>query len=451
MKNNTNSGEQHREQNISYLDQKHHTQKPLIIERWYVRASIILLFIVLLLLMFNVNVRSDTTFEYIITAFGTLGFTYLMSKLLLSFFYKPYTEEPNKEHKVSVVIPSYNEDPEAVKQSFESLLEQDYPIHEIIFIDDGSDDPTSFHEINEYAKNGYISHNGHVTKVITHRFQKNRGKRQAMAWGFQRAEGDVFLCADTDGYLYPDALRELLKPFNNARVTSVVGHINARNVKDSFITRLQDILYHNSFRIGRGAQSVTNSVLVCSGALSVHRREFVLEYLDEFLIEETMGIPLTNGDDRCLTYLSLKSGGKTKYQSTAMAITDVPIKTGKFFKQQVRWAKSFFIYTIKTLDIAWKKPAVLYWILGEGFLWIIFGVAKVATLLTWSGNFMSLMLLYTIAYFIIISLISGIYYVYRNPILYLLAPIFALAHTFIIIPVRVYALITIKQKTWGTR
>lgn len=120
-------------------------------------------------------------------------------------------------------------------------------------------------------------------------------------------------------------MRELLKPFNDKKVTSIVDHINARNVKDNVLTGMQDIMYHSAFRIGRAAQSIANCILVYSGALSMHRRHVVINNLEGFLDSSVFGIKIVTGDDRLLTYLSLKSGGKTKYQSTARCITDVPI------------------------------------------------------------------------------------------------------------------------------
>lgn len=440
---------------------------PKIISDWKVKVLAIVLYLILLFAMINVNLRAEKTLEYYIGAFATVSFFYMMFKIVLSFFYSPATEEPLKAHKVSVVIPSYNEDPHSVIKAIESILRQDYPVYEIIFIDDGSEDTSAFDHVkllSEEVNSGFFEAGAtytdrieqgvspyQQTRIITHRLTNNRGKRHAQAWGFRRARGNIIMTADSDGYIFPDAVRELLKPFNDPDVTSVVGHINARNVDSSFMTRLQDILYHNAFRIGRASQSITNCVLVCSGALSMHRKDIVITHLDEFLEEKVMGITCKSGDDRCLTNLSLKYGGKTKYQSTALCITDVPVKTKNFFKQQVRWAKSFYLYTLESMKHAWNKPFMMMWLVCEGTLWIFFAVSQLISLFYWTKTYYLTVVIFTIGYFVLSSFISGIYYVFKNPLLYLATPIFTLMHMFLIFPIRLYALLTINKSKWGTR
>ncbi|GAA0486905.1 hyaluronan synthase HasA [Salinibacillus aidingensis] len=418
-----------------------------------IAITIFLLCIYLMTLVIDHNLVKD--FDYYIGLLTSISFIYFLLKVVISFFYKSVKKDPLSDHKVSVVLPSFNEGTESVKKSIECLVNQDYPVHEIIFIDDGSDSieayETAVKMSEEFKAINEKKPDSHLPKITAHRFTKNQGKRAAQTWAFKRAEGDILMLSDSDGYIYPDAVRELLKPFRDKKVTSVVGHINPRNSKDSLITRLQDILYTSAFRIGRGAQSVTNSVLVCSGALSMHRKNFILNNLDRFAEGTAMGIKMDAGDDRCLTMLSLENGGKTKYQSTALCITDVPEKTGKFFKQQVRWNKSFYLYTLETLKFAWKRPNVLFWVLAEGFVWLIFGISSLVSLLTGSTTALYLLLIYSMAYLTLSSLAGGIYYVFRNPLVYLLSPFFALMHMLILFPVRVFSLLTIKADNWGTR
>lgn len=57
--------------------------------------------------------------------------------MILSFGYRPATWGPF-DYKVSVVIPTYNESASAVIDTLESVVNQNYPIHEVFVIDDGS-------------------------------------------------------------------------------------------------------------------------------------------------------------------------------------------------------------------------------------------------------------------------------------------------------------------------
>lgn len=424
---------------------------PRIIESWWGKGIAIFLFLLVIILMFNVNTSAEKTLHYYISAFGSLSFIYMMFRVVLSFFYRPVTKEPSKEFKVSVIIPSYNEEPESVLESVQGIVHQDYPIHEIIFVDDGSTDSSAYQKVKAYADIVNANHNPKLPRLIVHRFKKNRGKKEAQAWGFQKAEGDLLMLADSDGYIYPNAVRELVKPFEDDKVFSVVGHINAKNVNDNAITRMQDMLYQSAFRIGRAAQSVTNSVIVCSGALSMHRREIVVEHIDEFLQDKYFGINLTTGDDRKLTDIALKYGGKTKYQSTALCVTDVPIKSRTFFKQQVRWSKSFYLQTLNSMKHAWNKPFMMFWLLGEGLLWLVFVVSQAMSLVTFTPGYYINLFIFAVAYFILSAFIFGLYYFFKNPIVFIMAPIYSLIHMILLFPVRVYALLTINKSSWGTR
>lgn len=405
--------------------------------------------------MIFVNTQVEKNLEFVASMFLSVTFLYFILKMVLSFNYKPVIEEPVEGIKVSVVIPSYNESPAAVRKTIECLIEQDYPLHEIWFVDDGSPDETAYNEVVRIAEEvnslKESSLTGKIPFIKYHKFTKNQGKRAAQTWAFEQANGDMIMIVDSDGYIYPDAVRELLKPFKDEKVSAVTGHVNARNLTDSFMTRLQDVLYESAFRVGRGAQSMTNTVLVCSGAISMFKKQFISEIINEFDNQKLFGKKVNIGDDRRLTTLALKRGGKTKYQATARCITDVPHSVRTFFKQQVRWSKSFFVDSFIALQFAWKRPFMLLWLLGEGTIWIVFAVSSVLTLLTSSSAILFILMIYSAGYLILSALANNVYYIFKNPLLYLISPIFAVAQMCLVFPIRLYALATLHQSGWGTR
>lgn len=425
------------------------------------------IFLTCVVLMLNVNTRAEKTLDFYIGMFTSVTFIYLLFRTALSFWYKPDIREPLPGLKVSVVIPSFNEKPDSVLRTIQCLIDQDYPVSEIIFVDDGSNDPSAYEAVKQLAEevNGArleaaavlemgLKARYHWAKdlpeIIVHRFNKNQGKRAAQLWGFKRATGDFLMTVDSDGYIYPDAVRELLKPFHDPKVTAVCGHINARNKDDNFVTRLQDILYESAFRVGRAAMSVTNAVLVCSGALSMYRREVIMNNLHHFKDQTFFGRKVHAGDDRRLTTIALYEG-KVKYQSTARCVTDVPTTIPQFFKQQVRWGKSVYIETPFTLPVAFKKPFVMLWFIGESFLWMLYGTSVIMTLVTVPSTMLPLFAIYSFGYLILSLFMQNLYYVLKNPLLYLLSPVFGLIHTFLLYPIRIYALLTLRGTGWATR
>ncbi|PGH78265.1 hyaluronan synthase [Bacillus thuringiensis] len=376
---------------------------------------------------------------------------YLIGKMALSFYYKPYVNIP-PNLKVSVIIPSYNENPEAILTTVQSIVVQEYPIHEIFFVDDGSSDDRGYHAVLEWKRkweNNFPSTSKKI-KFVVHKLEKNKGKRHAQIWAFERATGDVFFTVDSDGYVHPDALTELLRPFADPEVMAVTGHINARNKDYSWFTKLLDMRYDNAFRVERAAQSVTGNILVCSGPISCYRREIVIDNLKNYGSQVFLGQEVQSGDDRCLTnYAILK--GKTVYQENARCETDVPDSLKKFLKQQIRWNKSFYRESIIAFKIGFQKPILLIWVVFEMLLWILFGFIILVALLFKISSFGWVMLLYYLIALSFSAYARNIHFVVKRPHVFLIAPIYGMIHLVLLFPIRLYALMTIKEVKWGTR
>lgn len=377
--------------------------------------------------------------------YGIILLFYLLSKMGLSFAYKPFTGEV-KDFKVAAVIPSYNEDGDGLIQTLESILAQTYPIDTIYIVDDGSPDPTGYEKVSHFVHNNP----DRCQHVIVHRLDQNAGKRHAQAWAFSQSDADVFFTVDSDSYVYPTALEELIKTLNDDAVYAATGHLNARNRDENLLTRLIDIRYDNAFRVERAAQSVTGNILTCSGPLSIYRREVVIPNLHHYLNQYFLGVKMTMGDDRCLTNYANKLG-KTVYQSTARCDTDVPNNIKTFMKQQIRWNKSFFRESLVAMRLGLKRPWVVFWSSLELVLFTLLSLTFVNVIFR---NLKSLDLSYLLIVFLGIvfsALIRNIHYAVKHPLLFLLAPFYGILHMVLLQPIRFYALITLRDVRWGTR
>lgn len=103
---------------------------------------------------------------------------------------------------VSIIVPAYNEELNAVK-TIENLLQLDYPDFDIIFIDDGSKDNTYQKVFTAFSNNKKVS-------VLT---KPNGGKASALNYGISHAKNDFVVCIDADTQLKHDALTWLMKRF----------------------------------------------------------------------------------------------------------------------------------------------------------------------------------------------------------------------------------------------
>jgi glycosyltransferase involved in cell wall biosynthesis len=95
--------------------------------------------------------------------------------------------------RFSVIIPAYNS-AATLARAVESVLQQSWPVHEIIIIDDGSSDDTL-----DVAR-GF----GDPVRVI---HQANAGVSVARNRGAEAATGDWLAFLDADDWYYPDRLR----------------------------------------------------------------------------------------------------------------------------------------------------------------------------------------------------------------------------------------------------
>lgn len=93
---------------------------------------------------------------------------------------------------VSVIIPTYNSG-KFVTRAVQSVLEQSYPHHEVIVIDDGSTDATKdvLHEFD-----------GHITYL----YQQNSGPSAARNAGIKVARGEYICFLDADDLWTPNRL-----------------------------------------------------------------------------------------------------------------------------------------------------------------------------------------------------------------------------------------------------
>ena len=379
---------------------------------------------------------------------GGIMFAYLLFKLGTVLLYRPKKNALTKAYTVSAIITCYKEDPEHITAIFQNILDLDYPVREIVFLDDGSPEPDAYHAAQAFA-NAH-KHLPNAPAYAIHRFPKNRGKRAVLSDGIRTAIGDYIFLLDSDSQIAPNALTELLRPFEDGRTASCVGQIGILNQGENFVTKMQALTYYNSFQLGRAAQSVVGSVVVCSGAFSVHKRDHVLPFLDKLTRSKVFGIPLSAGDDRELTSYAQRTGGKTRYQCTAICLTNVPNSLRKFIAQRRRWQRSGYLGSLGTIRATFpKRPIYILWVFAEAYFWlvalIIFIVATMA-----SGNLSFDLRDFIIFTSIVMYMHNGLYLLYR-PLHFLLVPVYTITYGATLIFTRIHALVTIRNDGWGTR
>jgi len=250
---------------------------------------------------------------------------------------------------LTVVIPAYNEGA-MVLQSIESVAAAKYPRDrlEILVIDDGSVDDTWSHIRRAAAR--------HPGLVVTKRMPENRGKREALAFGFENAKGEIVVTLDSDSVIEPDALLALAGPFRNQQVGAVAGKVKVYNRREGFIPRMLHVRYIVSFDMLRASESGYGTVYCCPGALTAYRSTVVQQIVNDWLKQTFLGAPCTVGEDRSLTNFILSRGYDTIYQRTAVVHTVTPVSYAKLCRMFLRWDRSYIREELIFLKVVWSRP-----------------------------------------------------------------------------------------------
>lgn len=270
----------------------------------------------------------------LLSAYTVLVSSYVISRFALAACYRP-PRDAGIAPSVAIVVPAYNEG-EAVARTIHSCIGLEYPDDrlEIVVVNDGSTDDTWEHMREAAAR--YPE--GRVRCVD---LGGNRGKRAAMAAGIRATSAEILVFVDSDSMPAPGSVRLLVQGFSDGEVGAISGLTHVRNADGNVLTRMQAARYYVSFQLLKSAESVLGAVTCCSGCFAAYRRAAIAPLLDAWEHQRFLGAECTYGDDRALTNRVIKAGWTTRYDARAQAWTDAPDRYRTFFRQQLRWKKSW--------------------------------------------------------------------------------------------------------------
>lgn len=264
---------------------------------------------------------------------------------------------------VSIVVPAHNESVTIV-QTIRSLLALDYPVYEIIVVDDGSSDDTASKVIETFGLQEIEasqrddlrsrpirqSYSGHMDGVhILLLVKENGGKADSLNAGINCACFPYFLCMDADSLLQKDALMEIVKPVmeheNVVACGGLIRIVNGAVFQDGRVVKYripyrilvgtQMLEYDRSFLGSRLFLNRFNGNLIVSGAFGLFQKKAVLQvggYSTDSLGED-MDLVM-----KLHTYFRLNRRPYTiEYVPKAVCWTQAPSSVKDIFVQRRRW------------------------------------------------------------------------------------------------------------------
>lgn len=216
---------------------------------------------------------------------------------------------------VSVIVPAYNESA-AIADALRTIASSQYPLTEIIVVDDGSTDDTA----DVAAATGID-----VVRVVR---QANGGKAAALNRGIQEALGTIIVCVDADTVFQSDTITWIVQPFVDGNVGAVSGNVKVGNRK-SLLGKWQHVEYTYGQRAERSGQELLGVTWCIPGAIGAFRRSALIAgggFDIDTLAEDT--------DTAVRVYLD---GWRSVFEPRSIAWTEVPTTAKTFWKQRMRW------------------------------------------------------------------------------------------------------------------
>lgn len=270
---------------------------------------------------------------------------------------------------ISVIAPAFNEGLTIIS-NVKSLLTLNYPVFEVIIINDGSTDETLQLMIAEFSlivvefaynpkiktqpvKCIYKSTQAAFSKLIVIDKVNGKSKADASNAGVNVAAYNYFLCTDVDCILDKDTLLKLVEPImkhNKGRVIATGATLRIANSCDfdgtlitrmrppkSLIPRFQEIEYIRSFVMGKVGWGYINCVSNVSGGLGLFDKDIAIKAggYDFLSFGEDMDL-ITR---MCRYSVDNKIKYAICYVPITLCWTEGPSTLKTLMRQRTRWAR----------------------------------------------------------------------------------------------------------------
>ena len=202
----------------------------------------------------------------IIIVYVYFGYPCLLT--ILGFFKIRKVETKCIEPSVTLIISAFNEEG-CVREKIVNSLSIDYPKDkfEIIVVSDASTDNTD-EIVRQFEKEG--------VRLI--RQEERLGKTSGLNLAVPQAKGKIIIFSDANAMYQKDAIRKLIRHFNDDKIGYVVGEARYKNINQTVSAKSENLYWQYEIFLKK-MESRLHSVVGGDGAIYAIRRELYEDLL----------------------------------------------------------------------------------------------------------------------------------------------------------------------------
>ena len=294
---------------------------------------------------------------------------------------------------------------------------------------------------------------------VTLLWEENLGKRDKLVKGIQNTKTKLVVLVDDDISWSPKFLEKLVAPFQHYKkiggvgckqVARVNGFCDIWGIMADMRLAVRFLELMATTRWDKGAACL-------SGRTACYRTEILQkqEFYDYILKEKFFGKVLLSGDDKCITRFVINQGFVTYHQLRENCKLETSFETGlAFFEQLKRWSRNTWRSDITALFVErkiWSVTPITAFILLDKMLtpfFMIYGITYLPYRLIIAKRYE--LLIGWIIWLIFSRFLKLIYYFRRKPQNIIFLPFFVIFQ-YVQALIRIWALITINERKWGTK
>lgn len=269
--------------------------------------------------------------------------------------------EPSEEG-CSIIIPCFNEE-EQVHATIRYAMQTQYPLFEVIAVNDGSSDKTA--EILDELAAQY-------PKLRVVHLAENQGKAYALRAGTMVSQYEFLVCIDGDALLHPHAVFWMMHQLTSyPRVGAVTGNPRIIN-RSSILGKLQVGEFSSIIGLIKRAQRTYGRIFTVSGAIAGFRKTALdrIGYWRDDMITEDIDVSWRLQFDHW----------DLQYVPKALCYIYMPETFKGLWKQRLRWSQGgvevLLAYVRKMFKWRLRRmwPIAIEAMISIAWAYVIFGI-----------------------------------------------------------------------------